>query len=161
MQNDENYPRSKGLFLSLPHRQTMVLSTDNTIRELCSSTTPTSQFSSLHFIASTAIGEKSIETRAQTLYRHRLKETCELGQLRQIANASHADGRFGAHWQPAASASFQYTRPSRRWLFDCLSGVRGAGHHASRSGGWRLNTHLSRYLIVMLWGPTPHCESPS
>lgn len=62
MRNNENYPRSKGLFLSLPQRQTMVLSTESTIRELCSRTTPTSQFSSLHFIASTAIGAKSIET---------------------------------------------------------------------------------------------------
>lgn len=62
MRNNKNYPRSKGLCLSLPQRQTMVLSTESTIRELCSRTTPTSQFSSLHFIASTAIGAKSIET---------------------------------------------------------------------------------------------------
>ncbi|CAH4038270.1 unnamed protein product [Pieris brassicae] len=45
----------------------MVLSTESTIRELCPSNTPTSQFSSLHFIASKAIGAKSIERRAQTL----------------------------------------------------------------------------------------------
>ncbi|CAK1546206.1 unnamed protein product [Leptosia nina] len=43
----------------------MVLSTARTIRELCSSTTPTSQFTSLHFIASAAIGAKSIERRAR------------------------------------------------------------------------------------------------
>lgn len=35
--------------------------------ELCSSTTPTSQFSSLHFIASKAIGAKSIERRTRSL----------------------------------------------------------------------------------------------
>lgn len=44
----------------------MVLSVDRTIRELCSRITPTSQFSSLHFIASTAIGAKSIEKQFDT-----------------------------------------------------------------------------------------------
>lgn len=102
MLNDENYPRSKGLFLSLPHRQTMVLLTDSTIRELCSSTTPTSQFSSLHFIASTAIGEKSIETRAQTL--HGEGEGCSIRVSKDGCGKTPAWASRRSFWRKLAAS---------------------------------------------------------
>ncbi|CAB3239416.1 unnamed protein product [Arctia plantaginis] len=85
----------------------MVLLTDNTIKELRSSTTPTSQFSSLHFIASTAIGEKSIET-AQTLH-----ESGRKGRSRLAKNVHQnncvgraASKRFGANWQTTRQREF-------------------------------------------------------
>lgn len=93
-----------------------------------------------------------------------IRRFADWGRLRQVANIKQADARFGADCQTAASASFQYIRPTRRWLFDCLNGdgrLRHRGHHASRSGGWRLNTHLSRYLIAMLWGLDPTPPQPS
>ncbi|CAH2233859.1 jg18644 [Pararge aegeria aegeria] len=71
----------------------MVLLTDRTIRELCSSTTPTSQFSSLHFIASQAIGVKRIERRAQTLTQSSFG--------RKGANVGRST-RFGADCRSAA-----------------------------------------------------------
>lgn len=90
-----------------------------------------------------------------------IRRSADWGQLRQGANIRQANARFGADCR---LASFQYIRPTRRWLFDCLNGdgrLRRLGHHASRSGGWRLNTHLSRYLIAMLWGLDPTPPQPS
>lgn len=119
------YPRSNGLFLFLPQRQTIVLLTDNTIRELCSRTTPTSQFSSLHFIASTAIGAKSIERLAENTARLGGKAPT-WGVRRVLA-------------QTAGQAGCADTLVSAWYR-----------HLAHTMGGdW---THLSRYLIAMLWG---------
>lgn len=108
-----NYPRSKGLFLSLPQRQTMVLLYDNTMSELRSRTTPTSQFSSLHFIASMAIGAMSIETRT----------------LRVIFWTSAQTWASCAFWRRLADCRV-FNTASRRWLFDWLCW--GADHHAQR-----------------------------
>lgn len=136
MHNDVIYPRSKGLFLSLPQRQTMVLFTDSTMSELRSRTTPTSQFSSLHFIASTAMGAKSIEKRG-----HYTRFWADWRQ-REL------NARFGADRQTTTFSGVDYLtawaapRPPRlaqRWVA----------------------TELTRYLIAMLWGPDPAMRKSS
>lgn len=110
------YPRSNGLCLFLPQRQTIVLLTDRTIRELCSSTTPTSQFSSLHFIASKAIEAKSIERRAQA-------QTQTLGW--KLGGKAPTFGARRVLAQTAGQPLVCYAR-ALRWLFDF------------GTGGWRL-----------------------
>ncbi|CAH2071049.1 unnamed protein product, partial [Iphiclides podalirius] len=57
--NNPLYPRSNGSLLTRPQRQTMVLSTDSTMRESRPRTAPTSQLASLHFIA-LAIGAEGM-----------------------------------------------------------------------------------------------------
>ncbi|CAF4766225.1 unnamed protein product [Pieris macdunnoughi] len=123
----------------------MVLSTESTIRELCPSNTPTSQFSSLHFIASKAIGAKSIERRAQTL------DTSSFG--RQFD--ARVPARFGADCR---SAGGFHTADGER---EYLTGVDTTPRTARRSGGWRLSTHLSRYLIAIIWGLDLATRKPS
>lgn len=159
------YPRSKGLFLSLPHRQTMVLSTDSTIRELCSRITPTSQFSSLHFIASTAIGAKSIETRARTLHS---RDTAFFWLRAARAKRQHwanertfwrrlPDCRLREFSIHTVDATVTIWLPERRSCW----GAAVTTPRVAVGGDCRLNTHLSRYLIAMLWGLDPALLKPS
>lgn len=160
LRQNKNYPRSKGLFLSFPHRQTMVLLSDSTIRELCSRITPTSQFSSLHFIASTAIGAKSIETRAQTLHTGDMA----FGRLRAAAAKRQHEARERAFWRRTPDCRLRefsiHTADAAVTIW--LPAGRGeAPVTAARIGGWRLNTHGSRYLIAMLWGLDPALRKPS
>lgn len=152
-----NYPRSKGLFQSLPQRQTMVLLTDNTIRELCSRTTPTSQFSSLHFIASTAIGAKSIETLAQALHSCFLGFVC-LGMKPRRRREPHwrAFWRRLANWQRVL---YTYGRPSGDYLTGGAAAATASKPRAA-VGGDRART--SPVTSLLCYGDlTPHCESPT
>lgn len=141
-----------------PQRQIIVLLTDKTIRELCSRTTPTSQFSSLHFIASKAIGAKSIERRAQgTRHRHLTQSSA---------------GRIGANvWRPTrfgadcrSAGSFPTSRGDTTATICQASRVGNsvlAPRLAHRTGGWRLkHAPLPLPYCLCYGGSTSHCESP-
>lgn len=133
-----SYPRSKGLSLLRPQRQTIVLFSESTIKELCSNTTPTSQFSSLHFIASKAIGAKSIERRAQTL-------DTELGWA-----AKRQRGTPDTFWRRLRFTRLLHTADTAVTLAP------------RRNGGWRLNrTRASPVTLLLCYGgSTSYRESP-
>lgn len=143
-----SYPRSNGSFLSLPQRQTIVLLTERTIRELRSSTTPTSQFSSLHFIASTAMGARGIESGARTRKRGGQRWAAVSGTSAGRAAAAAWGARARVLAQTAGQPALSHGRRGRH-DGDYLT-VRGA-IVTPRALGLH-TTHLSRYLIAMLRG---------
>lgn len=63
--------------------------------------------------------------------------------------------RFGAACRLREFSIHRYSRADGDYLTGWAPAVAPASHHASRSGGWQTNTHLSRYLIAMLWGLDP------
>ncbi|GBP38316.1 hypothetical protein EVAR_29260_1 [Eumeta japonica] len=115
----------------------MVLLSDSTISELCSSTTPTSQFSSLHFIAAAAIGAKSMKAAALAGSRAQdaraASEVCGV-LARGARERCEGDGPHAREWAPRGAVN-ACGRPAGDDL--TAGGGRPGAHHATGVGGAR------------------------
>lgn len=91
-----------------------------------------------------------------------------LWQRRQPTATHAAQARVLAqtdNWRvnEARSVQYTYSQAGGEYLTGSAAVASAANslRATSRSGGWQPSTHLSRYLIAMLWGPDPSLQKPS